>query len=594
MSKKVIAMMLALALVLSVFAGCQDNTGSSGGSSKGNDSSQSADTGNSTSVAEESEPADPAMATAFDDVRLKMLICWNGGFNTAADQYNNEVATAIREKTGVTVEFEGIMMSETEKLNLMFASGDMPDIINAPYWGGTAGETAVIKKAGAEGRLLDITEELKDYENLQKAYEIGTIGTKYYENDINYSEFGGATYILPQEVGAGVENDTNWAYGVFVRGDVPEALGIDETKIKTTDELYDFMVKARDHGFKDINGNDCITATTYHEGWDYTGYQQNYKPYQLTDATTGYTLEDGKVQYMALTDNFIEKNMFLWKLVNENILDKECFKHSDAQADEKVGNGTALFASAQYGVVIKSTQLTGLYNSNPEMRYTWVGPLDFEDGTASVQVRSEGRNGSPAIMFPTTCSNIDAALTFLDYVNSEEGARLCQYGIEGVHYDMNEDGQPRMNAEWTEKFNQDNEGTKEEMREFGVNYMLGRVLCADQRRSWWGEKDAFEADAENEFVKQYKEIRPIVQIDGYMIDGIAPNFERYTEVSEIAFEGTTEKDYRERAYFAESEEAAKQILLDYQEYLRTGNNDAMPEMLEWMTTQLDSRDDFVF
>ncbi|MFR6331554.1 MAG: hypothetical protein ACLUOI_23980 [Eisenbergiella sp.] len=33
-----------------------------------------------------------------------------------------------------------------EKLNMMFASGDMPDMVNAPYWGGTAGETAIIKK----------------------------------------------------------------------------------------------------------------------------------------------------------------------------------------------------------------------------------------------------------------------------------------------------------------------------------------------------------------------------------------------------------------------------------------------------------------
>ena len=53
-----------------------------------------------------------------------------------------------------------------------------------------------------------------------------------------------------------------WNYGVFVRGDVPEALGIDPTSIKTTEELLDFMQKAKDYGFKDVNGNDCIVATT--------------------------------------------------------------------------------------------------------------------------------------------------------------------------------------------------------------------------------------------------------------------------------------------------------------------------------------------
>ncbi len=583
MLKRLLSIALSVMLVLGVLSGCtNDQANVSSEKPKENQSG--------TNSAGSAEPAQ----TKFDDVRLKMLICWNGGFPTASDQYNNPVAAKIREKTGVTVEFEEIMMSETEKLNLMFATGDMPDIINAPYWGGTAGETAVIKKAGAEGRLIDIKDKLPNYKNLQSAYEIGTIGTKYFENDINYSEFNGATYILPQEVGAGVENENNWAYGIFVRGDVPKALNIDPTTIKTTEQLYDFMVKAKNHGFKDANGNDTIIATTYHEGWDVSGYYQNFKPKTLT-GDNGYFLgEDGKIGYMPLTENFIDRNLFIWRLVHEGILDKECFKHSDAQADEKVGNGTALFASAQYGVVIRSTQLTGLYDSNPEMRYTWVGPLDFEDGSPSVQIRSEGRNGSPAIIFPTTCSNIDAALTYLDYVNSEEGARLAQYGIEGETYEMNADNQPRMNAEWTEKYQNDNEGTKEQLRELGVGYMLGRVLCADKRMTWWGEKDAFQADAENEYVKEYKKVKPVEQIDGYSIDGIIPNFERYAEVSEIAWEGTTEKDYRERAYFAETEEEARQIFMDYQEYIKTGNNGALPALLDWMTEQLKTRDDFAF
>ena len=67
-----------------------------------------------------------------------------------------------------------------------------------------------------------------------------------------------------------------WNYGVFVRGDVPEALGIDPTSIKTTEELLDFMQKAKDYGFKDVNGNDCIVATTFHNGWSYDNYLQSY------------------------------------------------------------------------------------------------------------------------------------------------------------------------------------------------------------------------------------------------------------------------------------------------------------------------------
>lgn len=586
MIKKVLAAAMAAALVLSCAACGNGGQSSSSGSTSSKGSESSA--GSESAESEASETG----GQVFDDVKLKMLVCWNGGFKTASDQYNNDVAKALREKTGVTVEFEGIMMSETEKLNLMFASGDMPDMINAPYWGGSAGETAVIKKAGAEGRLIDIKDEFVKYENLKTAYDLGVVSQKYLENDLDAPEFEGARYILPNETPSGsVESITNWVYGVFVRGDVPKALGIDEKSIKTTEDLYDFMKAAQAHGFKDVNGNDTIVATTYHEGWDLTGYQKNFNNPGINQ---DYVLaEDGSIQYKRLTENWIDQNLFIWKLVNEGILDKECFKHSDAQADEKVGNGTALFASAQYNSVINSMKVTGLYDSNPEMRYTWVGPLNFADGTQNHQIDTDGRSGSPAIIFPTTCSNLDAALTWLDYVNSEEGARLCQYGFEGDTYVMNADGQPRMNEELTAEYATDSEGVNEKLRERGIKYMLNRTLLADKRFEWWGEKDAFEAEAEVAEKKAYKEVYPVEIMKGYPLNGLESGFEKYKEVSEFAFEGTTEKDYRERSYFAATEDEARQILVDYQEYLKTQKDGLFLEFISYMEEAAAARDDVV-
>ena len=260
MKKRIFSSVLVLALTVSLLSACGKS--SSLGTSSGAANNTSADSSEKTSK--------------FDDVKLTMLVCWNGGFKTASDQYNNEVAAAIREKTGVTVEYEGIMMSEVEKLNLVFASGDMPDIINAPYWGGDGGETGVIKKAATEGRLIDIKNLLPNYPNLADAYDVGIISQSYLENDLDDPEFNGARYILPQETPGDVPDITNWAYGVFVRGDVPEALDVDPTSIKTSEDLYNFMAAARDYGFKDVNGNDCIVATTYHEGWDYSGYIMNF------------------------------------------------------------------------------------------------------------------------------------------------------------------------------------------------------------------------------------------------------------------------------------------------------------------------------
>ena len=518
-----------------------------------------------------------------------MLICWNGGFKTASDQYNNDVATAIREKIGVTVEFEGINMSETEKLNQMFATGDMPDMVNAPYWGGSAGETGVIKKGGNEGRLIDISGLVPNYPNIADAYEIGVISTKYLENDIEQE--GGARYVLPTEVAGDVEDIALWAYGVFVRGDVPEALGIDEKSIKTSEDLLDFMEKARDYGFKDVNGNDCIVATTYHNGWSYQDYGASFDQKKLTSYSLG---EDGKVVYDKLTENYVNKQLFFWKLVHDGILDKECFTQTDDRGKEKVGNGTALFSCAQYGVTIDATKQTGLYDEHPEMRYIPVGPLNYQDGSALVQLESEGRSGSPVIFFPTTCSNIDAALTWLDYVNSKEGSKLINYGFEGDTYEMNDQGQPRMTAELTERYAANQEQVNEELRERGIKYMAGRTYVAKKYMQWFGETGPFEADALDPYLVEYRKQRPAEIMPGYAIDALAPGFEGYEEFSQWAFDSEKENEYVQRAFFADTEEEARSIIEDYQEYLRTNDGGKMQEFLDYMTEVSTSRDDIVY
>ncbi len=603
MKKKVISLLLAAAMTTGLLAGCGGGAGdSTGGSSTGAEDASASTEDSSAGASTDASAADEASGDVyvdedgnkyqkFDDVKLKMLVCWNGGFNTPSDQYNNDVAKAIREKIGVTVEFEEVMMSESEKLNLMFASGDMPDMVNAPFWGGNSGETAIIKKAGIEGRLIDIKDLLPKYPNIADAWDIGVISRKYLENDIDDPNNNGARYILPTEVAGSVEDINLWAYGVFVRSDVAETLGVDPTTIKTSDQLYDFMVQARDYGFKDVNGNDTIVATTFHSGWNYSDFYQSYKPKNLTDYRH---VEDGKVDYYKLTDEYLKEKLFIWKLVHENILDKECFKTSDDRAKEKVGNGTALFTCAQYNVTIDATKQTGLYDSNPEMRYIPVGPLTYSDGSPLKQTESEGRSGSPAIFFPNTCSNIDAALTWLDYVNSKEGMKLICYGFEGDTYEMNENGQPRMTAELVERRLTDSENVNKELRERGINYMVGRVYVARKNYSWFGESAPFDEDAMDPYLADYKKQRPAEIIPGYGIDAIAPNFEGYQEMSEWAFDGDKENTYIERAFFADTEEEARGILEEYQEYLRTNDGGIFLEFLDWMSEQSTTRDDFAY
>ncbi len=583
MKKRLLCVILTLAMAASAAAGCASGGGET------SEASSAADESVASTASEQGESSAEGEQQKFDDVTLTYLNCWNGGFKNPNDTYNNEVAAAIRDKIGVTVEVEGIMMSETEKLNMEFASGDMHDIINGPYWGGDSGETQVFKKAAAEGRLLPLDDSIGNYENLKDSWKVGYVTEAFLENDLEDPSFNGNHYFMPSGIAASAENITNWAYGIFARKDIVEDTGIDPTSIKTSEDLYNFLVKVRDGGYTDVNGNAIIPASTFHNGWDLSGYTLNFHPKQLTNYIQQ---EDGSYTYYQLTEDWVEEQLFVWRLVNENILDKECFKTTDALAEQKAGNGTVGVFSLQYGAIVNATKATGLHQNNPEMRYIPIGPLNYSTGEPLVQLEQKGAGGCGVYCFPTTCENLEAALTWFNYLNSEEGQLLAYYGFEGDTYEM-VDGQPRLMPEILER-KQAGDGTvDDELRERGINVYGGAATVLVNRVTWFGELNPGEADAADPDVEAYKKQRPIEQVEGYPIDKLAMQYPEYDTVKSFLTEGTKESDTKQQAYFAETEEEARAMLEGYQEYLRTQENGIMEDFLQFVTEQAQSRDDVV-
>ena len=526
-----------------------------------------------------------------NDVRLKVLYCWNIGFKVPSDQYNNAVAKIIREKTGVTVEVESIMMNEIEKLNLMFASGDMPDIVNAPFWGGNADTSGLIKKAGAEGRLLPIEDYLEKYPNIKRAYDLGVVSQVYLENDLDDPSFNGHRYLIPQQTFGNEDQITNWAYGIFVRADVPKALGIDERSIKTTEQLLDFMRKAGDYGFKDTNGNNAITASSFQNGWAYILYGEAFTDSQKM--TNIIDNGDGTFSDELFTQRWVDKQLFIWRLVNEGLLDKECFRHSGTLAEQKIGNGTALFFAAQYSHGINATKQTGLYNAHPEMRYVPVGPLNDYNGLPLVQAETDGRTGSPAVFFPSTCKNIDAAMRFIDFINSPEGLLLTTYGIEGKTFVRNNEGQPRLTPELLERKARGDDTWMDILRDAGALYLADIFFYGDTRKTLFGEESPGAADAAVPELEEYKLMRPVKVFTGYPVSAFTTHFPDIDRVIAL-WSGDYERTYCERAYFASTEAEARQILRDYQNFVRTFDNGIYMKLLDFLAEKAQSRDDIIF
>ena len=591
MKRRIVAVFMALTMTVGMLAGCGEKT-----EEKQTDTKQSvSETGSQASVAEgEGEyytdengnqifkaadgkeyyvDKDGNMYQRFDDVTLTLLWDWNGGAYVADDQYNNEIATLIREKIGVTVEYEEVYVDETEKLNMVFAGGDMPDIIEAPYWGGGEGTTGAIKTAAEDGLLIDISEYYKNYNYLYQAFEIGNISQAYWNNDINV--YDGSLYVMPARLDGSIEEYDETAYAVCVRQDVAETLGVDPTQIKTAEQLYDFMKAADEYGFKDVNGNDTITLGTFHNGNYFHILYTMFSDKRWTD----YLLDaDGNVIHEYLDEEFfIDGSLYIWKLVHEGLMDVECFNQSKDLGKQKAGNGSVLFIAGAYGTAIDSTIETGLYDTNPEMRYVYVGPLSYKSGESYTSLETAGATGSHVYLFPETCSNIEAALTYIDYISSPEGYLLRFKGVEGKDFTFDENGKFTWNPELVEMKQTDKAAYDEYLRVRGLDTSGAPV--AYNRNAWYGDMSM---TAQNEYEAAWEETVPVeFPKEGTItIDTYASDYEKYQDVTVVLGMNET-NNVLGQAFFADTEEEAEKILRNYQEKLK--KSDVFMDFLQYMT-----------
>lgn len=592
MKRKIVAAMLVLAMTVGMVAGCGEETVDVKQQSENvekDDTQESIaadgeyytdDNGNQFyKTADGTEyyvDINGNMYKRFDDVTLNLLWDWNGGAGVVDDQYNSEYATIVRERLGITVIYEEVYTDEAEKLNMVFAGGDMPDIIEAPYWGGVAASTVSIKQAADDGLLLDISDLYQNYNFLDEAFKIGNITEAYWKNDINI--WDGSLYVMPARLDGSDEEYTPNNYTLCVRQDVAETLGVDPLTIDTAEELYDFMKAADEYGFKDINGNDTITLGTFHEGNYFMYLYRMFSDKRWTDFLLD---EDGNVTYQWLDEDYaINGSTYIWKLVNEGIMDVECFTQSKDLGKQKAGNGSVLFIAGKYDTAIDSTIETGLYDAYPEMRYVPLGGITYKDGDTIKSLESRGSTGSHVYIFPETCANIDAALTWIDYLSSPEGQLLVSKGPNGVNYtwDGSLDGETgfEYSEEYVQRMTEDKNAVEAEMEAKGYDFSNSEI--AGHGEEWFGSQT--DLVPENEYILYWYELAPVEFAEKTTINTYASDYEGYTEAMNLLGENPID-DVIQQAFFADTEEQAVEIIRKWQDKIK--NSEVFTGLLEYLT-----------
>lgn len=517
-----------------------------------------------------------------EETTIKVLMAWNGvGVVAPEDPVNNPVALKILEKTGVRLDVEYITISELEKLTLTFASGEVPDLVNAPFWGGSDGATKVIKKAASEGLLFPLNDKIDNYPNVKAALTEG-VAQDFRENDLEPPVFEGNLYIIPWQTPRSAEDITNWGYGVYVREDILKELNVDPSDLRTSDDLYDLFTRMNEGDFQDIYGNPIIPAGNGPNGWAYECFVNS----NIDRHLTAWRKDDsGKVVHEIFAQETIDRVLYMRKLMNEKLYDPEALRQIDSLAKEKWLMGKYGAVTAHYPYVRDTFK--PFIADHPEMNYVPVGPIVDARGRNLMPgtLQLKGRAGTPAAFLGGNTDKADAVLRFLDYINSEEGIILTHYGIEGRHYEM-VDGKPRMKQEWIDKYNED----VQLLRNEGIMSVYTWFLSRDPRMSLFGEVTPGGNANKDEVWDSVKEMYPLDQVEGYRISFMESGYEKIEEMR-LLNDPEIWRDIMESAYYADSEEKAIKIVEDYRQRLLDGG---YGEFMDYMTEVSKTRTDFLF
>lgn len=417
---KLLALLLAVLMVVSVFAACGGGNESSGsqaensssGTSSTDASSESGDDGSS-------EPAAEAGEVTLPIVEDKIEITWFAGLDsnlTTLVENMNETPffQQLEEKTNVHINFEHPAAgNETTAYNLLFASGELPDMISHQNPGYPGGLDACID----DGYILDLTDLVPQYcPNYMKA--LNDFSDKYDEN-VRRSAYTGSGRI--GAVGQLMQRPQGpWA-GLYVRGDWLEDCGLDAPE---TFEDWEEMLTA----FKDKCG--ATAPMLLHKA----GYDNVFNNLTMGfGVLPGWYQEDGAVKFGPAEEGWREYVTMMHDWYEKGLIDPD-FMASTAPAS--ILPDTAMITTGKTGAFV------GIYTNVAMWEAAIEGDKDnfipvytpVKNAGDTHDFQSTILAGASATMGLSISADSEYAvecLKLFDYWFSEEGAEFCNYGIEG-------------------------------------------------------------------------------------------------------------------------------------------------------------------
>ena len=357
---------------------------------------------------------------------------------------DNKIVKKIAELTGVTIDYEFLVGDMDQKVGIMIASGDYPDLIGAGQARGR------FLNAGSFAALDDY---LPNYPNLWKHFGdyMDRLRSVSPDNKTYILDIWSRQYWLKDGQDDFYEGDYNGP-AFWIQKDVLAWDGY--TYPKTPDAFFDLLERYAKAN-PTIDGQPVLPFEIHSQDWR-SFCLKNAPQHLIGGRNEGDVVVNTETLEVEIYQNK-DYAMNYYKKLNEvfkkGLINPETFTRNYDQYLSVISTGRVLaMFDQQWNFADGENVLTG----EGKINRTYV-PLGLSyDGTAASygRVRNEGIIGGNGMGISTKCKDIERALQFMDQLLEEDVHRLMYWGIEGEDYYVDDNGRYRRTPE--QKANFDN------------------------------------------------------------------------------------------------------------------------------------------
>lgn len=344
----------------------------------------------------------------------KDTITWMAMLHTAAPP-SGPIQEKIEEYTGKKIEFSWVPdASKDERINAALASNNLADIVSLQQINNTT-----VRNAMASGLFWDVEPYLKDYPNLAK------ISTDRLES----ARVAGHIYGVPFQKPIA-------RYGVLIRQDWLDNLGLE-----VPHTLDDLQKVAQAFTEKDPDGNGVN---------DTVGFVERSESFNVGfRSLSGYF---GAGNWFVVKDNKVEPAFMQQEYKDAMKWFKNIYDHGWMNSDFSVmakNDQKDYIVQGKGGIVIAGLQEARNYvagaKGTAQEGMKWALVNDMTYGNVPRRILSDTNGGMGGwLAIPKsnvkTEDDLKVVLKFINDLIDEDVYTLMSMGIEGVHYNITDDG----------------------------------------------------------------------------------------------------------------------------------------------------------